>query len=1005
MALGFGFNKTKVAAAAEKYVQAGKFQNAITEYEKIAKDDPKDLTTLNNIGDLYARIGQNDKACHYFKRVADAYALDGFTVKAIALYKKLTKLNPQALEAVAKLAELYTQQGLYNDARSQYVQVADHYLRNNDNEAAVGIFQKILELDPENAAMRAKLADLYTKMGKKEEARNLYFTAAQSLYGRGALDAADEALGRVLKMDPSNADALLLRGQIAADSGDAANAIKYLQSIPNLDSRPDGLRALLRALVQTGRSGEAEPLAAKLLTVHNDPSGLTTFAESLLTAGKFEDALKIYDTHADRFLSSGAEALLNALYASVGQFKNNAAALEILRRLNLKAGVTMHVGEISELLAHAWVEAGELHKARDLYKELSELEPENELHLQSYKQVVARLGEDSAVRPLTPEEGAQAFMVDELEHTAPTVEVSYSEDLAAALKAAITDSELFDSYNLPAKAIGPLEAVLPKAPRDAQVNQRLASLYARASRFEEAARCCDVLNQVYEGAGHADQARQYREMASKYRERSSQPGAVAAPSVSAPPAAAAAEFSMEVTPPPAAAAEFSMEVTAPADAGFSMEVSPPPAAPAGHVEDLSGDWESMMSVEAPPAEAAPPPPPPPAAAPAGPSLKDVLEEAGFYLSQSMWDEARGALDRADGITPGSPQVAAMRARLGAAAAPPPAPEMPVAAAEFGGSPAAEASVSDFVFDSAAMQEVQEAAPPVVEAPPPTPPPPPPPKAAPPPPKPAPPPPKAAPPPPPPPKPAPPPPKAAPPPPPPKPAPPKAAPPPPPPPKPAPPPPKAAPPPPPAAAAASGDVLGDFVLDLEQSLGDDFAIAQPAAPPPPPLKAAAPPPVAKAAPPPPAATPQEASDALTDLFAEFKEDVEASAAEAEDPDTHYNLGVAFKEMGLLDEAIGELQKVCQAIEAGHSFSQVMQAYTWLAHCFVEKGVPQAAIKWYQKALKVDNITADSRLAVYYDLASALEGAGDTKGALANFMEVYGTNIDYRDVAERIKALKS
>lgn len=134
-------------------------------------------------------------------------------------------------------------------------------------------------------------------------------------------------------------------------------------------------------------------------------------------------------------------------------------------------------------------------------------------------------------------------------------------------------------------------------------------------------------------------------------------------------------------------------------------------------------------------------------------------------------------------------------------------------------------------------------------------------------------------------------------------------------------------------------------------------------------------------------------------------METSAAEAEDPDTHYNLGVAFKEMGLLDEAIGELQKVCQAIDAGQPFSQVMQAYTWLAHCFVEKGVPQAAVKWYQKALKVDNITTDSRLAVYYDLASALEASGDTKGALASFMEVYGTNIDYRDVAERIKALKS
>jgi tetratricopeptide (TPR) repeat protein len=141
-----------------------------------------------------------------------------------------------------------------------------------------------------------------------------------------------------------------------------------------------------------------------------------------------------------------------------------------------------------------------------------------------------------------------------------------------------------------------------------------------------------------------------------------------------------------------------------------------------------------------------------------------------------------------------------------------------------------------------------------------------------------------------------------------------------------------------------------------------------------------------------------------MFSEFKEDVEETAGEAEDPDNHYNLGVAFKEMGLLDEAIGELQKVCQAVDKGVPFSQAVQAYTWLAHCFQEKGVPQAAIKWYEKALNPP-ITGRRQAVRVHDLAAAHEAAGNTKAALDNFMEVYGTNIDYRDVADRIKALKS
>src|SRR5215472_4851181 len=152
MAFGLGFNREKVLAAAEKFVQQGKLQNAISEYEKIIKEDPKDLTVLNTVGDLCQRIGQNDQAANYFRKAGDQYASDGFTVKAIAIYKKLTRLNPGDIDYVNKLAELYTQQGLMSDARSQYMQVADHCLKSGDNNQAARILQRILDLDPENTA-------------------------------------------------------------------------------------------------------------------------------------------------------------------------------------------------------------------------------------------------------------------------------------------------------------------------------------------------------------------------------------------------------------------------------------------------------------------------------------------------------------------------------------------------------------------------------------------------------------------------------------------------------------------------------------------------------------------------------------------------------------------------------------------------------------------------------------------------------------------------------------
>ena len=143
-----------------------------------------------------------------------------------------------------------------------------------------------------------------------------------------------------------------------------------------------------------------------------------------------------------------------------------------------------------------------------------------------------------------------------------------------------------------------------------------------------------------------------------------------------------------------------------------------------------------------------------------------------------------------------------------------------------------------------------------------------------------------------------------------------------------------------------------------------------------------------------------------MFGELKQDLEADVASAdEDPETHYNLGIAFREMGLLDEAIGELQKACLSFDRGHAFAQIMQTYTWLAQCFLEKGVPEAAVRWYEKALNVNGIDGETRVALNYELGGAFEAAGDKPSALKHFTSVYSNNIDYRDVAERIKALKS
>jgi tetratricopeptide (TPR) repeat protein len=1008
----FGFNKAKTLASAEKCVQQGKLSNAIAEYEKIVEKDPKDLTVLNTIGDLYGRLGQGEKAGEYFRKVGDTYASDGFTVKAIAMYKKLTKLNPGAISVVQRLAELYTQQGLYNDARQQYLILADSFIKTNDVANATRIFQKMLEMDPDNTSLQSKLADLYIKSGKKEEARDIHYRAAHSLLERGSVELADQSLEKVLHLEPTNTEALLMRAKIAVDRDNGLAAATLLEQVPDIDQRPDGLQSLLKAYILSNDGLHAEGVARKLATVHNDLGGVRAYLEFLVAGNQAEKALAIYDEFVDRLVVGDTGELTLTLQGLSSQLKDSPESLEKLRHVLQKAGATAAIPEVKELLAHALVKAGKLTEARDLYKDLADLEPSNPQHMQNYRQVMARMGEDPAAKPLGTTDAGQALFVEEIVDTPGPPAPEYPPALMEKISNVLTDAELFESYNKPEQAVAPLEGILEKAPDDVRINQRLLSVYSKVNRLADAAKRCEVLKAVYAKAGMSAEAKSYAEMAEQLREQSGASQTPPTPS----------------TPVKLAKAASSALHEMPVVAG------PAPAIPIGegeaHEIDLSSEWES--AVEELPQPAADPVTAEFKVSPAveeddlpASAAADLIEEITFYLSQGMWDEAKSAIARCERIAPANFRLAELKEQWKAGVAGAPAPELAVeqgSVAEYDFSNAAaepeapvfevthgvamepapsmevispEAEFEEFaiVLDEPDTQKIEplleeepeEAAPVLLDS-------------------------------------------------------------------------EIGQPAGVAEAAEAAknledeeeapvaerkpdlvvaapaleekeDLLSQLVMDLEEALPADFASPAPKVipmPEPAPIAAAA---TATAGASPMAAVAEvvavppmipemaavaatalqdepapETNTMLSDLFEEFKEDVGEAEEEKEDPETHYNLGVAFKEMGLLDEAIGELQKVCKAIDNGSQFSQVMQTYTWLANCFVEKGVPEASVKWYEKALKIAP-GEDSRTALHYDLAHAYEAAGNRSEALKHFTEVYGTNIDYRDVAERIKTLKS
>src|SRR6266849_9463714 len=115
-------DRAKTVQNAEKFMRAGQHPEAITEYKKLADDNPRDMNVFNKLGDLCVRAGKNQDAIRYFLRIAEFYASDGFFLKAIAMYKKVSKLDPANVDCQTKLAGLDQQQGLTIEAKAQYLE-------------------------------------------------------------------------------------------------------------------------------------------------------------------------------------------------------------------------------------------------------------------------------------------------------------------------------------------------------------------------------------------------------------------------------------------------------------------------------------------------------------------------------------------------------------------------------------------------------------------------------------------------------------------------------------------------------------------------------------------------------------------------------------------------------------------------------------------------------------------------------------------------------------------
>ncbi|MEP6787177.1 MAG: tetratricopeptide repeat protein [Acidobacteriota bacterium] len=305
-----GFDKAKAMRNAERFVAQGKIRSAISEYRAVVDHDPRDVATLNMLGDLYAKSAEKRDAVNCYMQVAEHYNTQGFAQKAIAVYNKISRIQPDSIEVSAKLAELHKGKGSLSEARAHYTTLAQHYEKTGRRLEALSMYKQIALLDPNNTEVCLSLADSYIREGQRDDAIEAYAEAGARFSRQGNYD---EAVLALMKgFDIRSTDLRILNGLVKAQTalGRAGKAVSLLEEI--LENEPqnrDVLYLMIECCMDSQNAAAAEKAVIKLVEI--EPANHSKFLELIkiyLNVNDAESAARVLTMCSEYMLAGGQAA-------------------------------------------------------------------------------------------------------------------------------------------------------------------------------------------------------------------------------------------------------------------------------------------------------------------------------------------------------------------------------------------------------------------------------------------------------------------------------------------------------------------------------------------------------------------------------------------------------------------------------------------------------------------------------------------------------------------------
>lgn len=488
-------HKTALIKEAQKYLVKGQIDKAIGEWEKLVSEYP-DGNHFNFIGDLYLKKGDKKSATESYQKAANIFRQEGFSLKALALFKKVLNIAPADAGALYALGELSEEKELITDAIRYYLATADSLTKEGKKEELFDIYEKILALSPSNIPLRIKVAEILFKEGLKSGAAKEFLNIAGIYDDKGDIQKSKEYCRKVIDIQPLNKDALISLSRLHEKSGEIAKAVELMKEATvvfhdNVDvllqateislvaESPEYAKSYLYRII------ELEPKHAKASRLLGD-----IYAKEGSKDKAWEKYLVVLDNMISDEKYDDAIKLLEDL-REIDPLETHKRLVSLYKQLGKEPRVVEELTSLGDV----YYDREMPEEALACYSEALEKAPDNN-YLQER---IAELKKDRIEE--IPEFAETTEPPEVFETAGKEVSDHISIKAEKTIDEIFTEADIFARYGLLSEARELLEGLRLKAPENIDLHLRLKNVYANVNDKESAVTECLILSKLYKRHG------------------------------------------------------------------------------------------------------------------------------------------------------------------------------------------------------------------------------------------------------------------------------------------------------------------------------------------------------------------------------------------------------------------------------------------------------------------------------------------------------------------------